>query len=845
LTEVLVTIGRETGNSIIICHPAVSRHHAQIEQRGGDYWISDLGSTNGTSVNGRSIQAGQARKLDDRDIIRIGDRHGNSIGLTFCATPIALQPTGTIHLGKLSLANLPSYRIGRDPANQVHLDHPTVSRFHSRVDQTGTGHVIHDLNSANGTFVNGKLVRNAARPLQPGDVIQIGPFKLVYDPTGLTQYAPAGNYRLDGINLRREVTIDSGLSLGDALKAKPKPIRKLILDEVSVSIYPREFVALVGGSGAGKTTLLNALCGFVPASGRVLINGDDLYANFAAYRSALGYVPQDDIVHTQLTAAGVLTYAARLRLPDATPQEIAQRVTQAMALVDMTAHADKPIHRLSGGQRKRVSIAVELLADPGLFFLDEPTSGLDPGLEKKMMYTMRQLADAGRTIVLVTHATANITQCTNVAFMADGKLVYFGPPQEALAFFRQTDFADIYTSLAQPVNQHRPPPGWHPPAPGQPQPATSAQAWAAAFRSSPQYQQYVAARLQSVSVGSSQTAAAKPARQKVSLLQQLVVLTQRYLDVIRHDALSLFMLLLVMPIIGLLLLMMAKPHDLVGKSPSVVQYEIQQQIGVQRSQQDRAKRDEQFQASYGIAGAAQKLLFMLALAACLLGTFAAAYEIVKEAPIYRRERMVNLEIMPYVTSKLTVLGGFVLIQCFLLLGIVRLRVQYPAQGVLLWAPLEMYVTLFLAAMAGISLGLFVSAFMRSSSAVIYVILMILFVQIIFAGAIFDLPAATRPISYLTTTRWTLEALGGTVDMQQLRADEATCIEFEDERMRGMLGNPETPCEKGQMKQALSYKFNVDYRHTVWHLLSRWLVLGAFSVVFVALTCIVQRRKDVL
>ena len=845
LTGTLTTIGRATNNQIVILDPAVSRQHAQIELRGTEYWITDLGSTNGTTVNGRRIQPGQARKLNDRDIIRIGDQQGNSVGLTFLMASVAMHPTGTIHLGKLSLGRLPSYGIGRDPANQVHLDHPTVSRFHARVEQVGTGHVVRDLGSANGTFVNGQLVRSTARSLQPGDVIQVGPFKLVYDSTGLAQFAPAGNYRLDAINLRREVSVGGRLSPRRLIDLGNAPTRKLILNDVSLSIYPKEFVALVGGSGAGKSTLLNALSGFVPADGRVLINGDDLYANFAAYRSVLGYVPQDDIIHGPLTARGALTYAAQLRLPDATPQEIRQRVDDVLAQVEMAEHADKPVNRLSGGQRKRVSIAVELLADPGLFFLDEPTSGLDPGLEKKMMYTLRQLADAGRTIVLVTHATANITQCTHVAFMADGRLVYFGPPNDALAFFGQKDFADIYTLLSQPFDPNKLPPGWHPTSSAG-TPPTTAEAWAAAFRASPQYRQYVAGRVQAVNAtGGTAASASKQARQRIAPWQQFFVLTRRYFELIRRDTMSLLVLLAVMPIIGLLLLMMSKPHDLVGKSPSQVRHEIQQKIEELRSHQDPARRDERFQASYSVTGTAQKLLFMLALATCLLGIFAAAYEIVKEESIYRRERMVNLEILPYLASKLTVLAGFAMIQCFLLLWIVHRKVEYPTQGVLLPGPLEMYVTLFLAALAGIGLGLLISALVRSSGTVIYMVLLVLFVQIIFAGAIFDLPAATRPISYLTITRWSLEALGNTVDLAQLKSDEVTCIEFEDERTRALLSHPEAPCEPGQMRQSFDYKFNVDYHHTVLHLLSRWAMLISFTAVFVALTWMVQRRKDVI
>jgi ABC-type cobalamin/Fe3+-siderophores transport system ATPase subunit len=599
---------------------------------------------------------------------------------------------------------------------------------------------------------------------------------------------------------------------------------------------------------------MNALSGFVPTQGQVLLNGDDLYTHFGAYRSILGYVPQDDIIHSQLTVRSALTYAARLRLPDASPDDIRQRIQEVLAQVEMAQHADKPVNRLSGGQRKRVSIAVELLAEPGLFFLDEPTSGLDPGLEKKMMHTMRQLADGGRTIALVTHATANIDLCTHVAFMADGHLVYFGPPKEALAFFGTTDYADIYTRLSQPIDPvgNPLPLQWqarHPPTPtGSPaQPPTTAEAWAQCFRASPQYQQYVAGRLQKASAGPQPVRGGtqQPSGQQVSAVQQFLVLARRYFELIRRDTMSLFVLLAVMPLIGLLLLVMATPHDLVGKSETTIEREIQEAIADKQAGQDPDRDDEQFQASYIASGTAQKLLFMLALAANLLGVFAAAYEIVKEEAIYRRERMVNLKIIPYLLSKTAVLALFALLQCLLLLLVVNLKLEYSPEGVFLPSALEMYITLFLATLASLGLGLLISASVRGTGSVIYVILLILFVQILFAGAIFDLPAAAKPISYLTTTRWTLEALGGSANLEALDELGVSCVEFEDERTRAMLEEPEAPCVEGQMKQAARYKFNVSYRHTAGHLLVRWLILAGFALAFGALTFGVQKRKDAI
>lgn len=818
LAKPQLTIGRAAGNDIVIQNPVVSRQHAQVEQRAAHYWISDLDSTNGVAVNGKRIAHRQ--ELSSGDIIRIGDPQGNSISLTLRSSEARFEGNTSTFIGKHGLGHAATVVIGRDPSSDLVLDHPTVSRRHAQVEQTAQGHDIRDLNSINGTFVNGQAVR---RPqlLQVGDVVQIGPFKLAYDRTGLSQYAPAGNYRLDAIRLSRRVPLLGPFSPQRLLGLNGRPTHRLILDDISLSVYPREFVALVGGSGAGKSTLMKALSGFAPAQGQILVNGDDLYANFAAYRSILGYVPQDDVIHDHLSVRSALTYAARLRLSDAGADETERRISGVLEQVEMTEHAGKQVSTLSGGQRKRVSIAVELLAEPGLFFLDEPTSGLDPGLEKKMMYTLRRLADAGRTIVLVTHATANITQCTHLAFLAEGRLAFYGPPQEALAFFGVEDFPDIYTRLSQPIDPARNPLPPHLQQNRQQMQAsqsgrapTAAEVWSAAFRNSPQWQRYVIGRLQTASAAPEPaTVGPQLARQRVSALRQFGILTQRYLDLIRRDTMSLLILLLVMPLIGILLLIISGRHDLVGKNQNAIQTQIQQAIDDKRAEHNPDRDDERFQASYGVADKAQQLLFVMALSANLLGLFAAAFEIVKEQSIYARERMVNLGIVPYLLSKMAVLGLFAALQCLLLLLVVRLKVKYPPKGVFLPAPIEMYVTMLLATLASTSMGLLISALVRSTNTVIYVILFVLFVQIIFAGAAFELPPLAEPVSYLTTTRWTLEALGSTANMEALSDKGVSCVEFEDEMIRRGMGEPEAPCETGQMRQPVKFPFYVVYEHT--------------------------------
>ena len=326
--------------------------------------------------------------------------------------------------------------IGRERDNALVLDHPQVSAYHARVAHEHGTYRITDLDSTNATYVNGLCITSQA--LQSGDVIRVGPYKLIYDDGLLTLYDESGSVRIDALDL-----VQIGTSAA------------VLLDDISLCIPPRSFVALVGASGAGKSTLLDALSGLRPAvRGSVLYNGQDFYQHRAAFSQQIGYVPQDEIIHRDLTVERALYYAAKLRLPsDFSPAQITQRIDEVLDDVEMRHRRSLLIKQLSGGQRKRVSIALELLANPSVFFLDEPTSGLDPGLDRKMMLLLRKLADKGHTIILVTHATSNINVCDYVCFLAQGgRVAYYGPPEDATTYFEQPGFAEIY-SVLEPTNE--------------------------------------------------------------------------------------------------------------------------------------------------------------------------------------------------------------------------------------------------------------------------------------------------------------------------------------------------------------------------------------------------------
>jgi len=825
LSKTVTSLGRRSSNQIQIMSATVSGEHARIELTRQGHTLTDLNSTNGTYLNGKRIEPGKPYPLTTNDIIRFSDSLGNSASLTYIAPSAFGEVQQAALAARTYHLQAPISFIGRNPTAAIPLDHPAVSWNHARVAHRDDAHyTIQDLSSNNGTFINGTQLRGE-RSLERGDVVQIGPFNLVYNGGGVfTPYSAERNFRLEAVNLSKTVYATRSV-LGLPLKGQPLTI----LQPLNLVINPREFVALVGGSGAGKSTLLKALSGLSRATGgTVLVNGDNLYANFNLYRNLLGYVPQDDIIHQNLDVQSALRYAARLRLPDAGPIEIGRRIDEVLAKVGMTAQAQTMVRDLSGGQRKRVSIAAELLAEPWIFFLDEPTSGLDPGLEKLMMDTLRQLADEGRTIILVTHATHNITNnCDQVAFMArGGELAYFGPPGEVSDFFKVGNFADVYTRLAQSFK-----PDHDPTVPAEIQNEYETLAkdksskseilagslWAEHYRRSALYRKYIANR-QTGEMARPISARIKAAAGGLAdQLKQFGLLAQRYLDTIRHDKLSLGVLLAVMPVIGLFLLLISNGAALVGNSAEEI------------------KAILETEGSYNVAYQAQELLFMLALSANLLGVFAASFEIIKEEAIYRRERMINLRVLPYFASKFVVLGAFMLLQCLLLLLVLAVKIKYPGEGAILWALPEYYFTLVFTALASVALGLFLSALATSRDMVIYLVLIALFLQIVFSGAIFELGPVTRPLSYLTLTRWSLEALGASTDMERLNELSQVRVEREVDLGRGT--------QKVVEDVAAPVDFFVNYTHSALGLLSPWIFLWAHTLLWGSLAVWLIRKKD--
>ncbi len=679
-----LVLGRDPASDIVIDAPVVSARHAQLKRSEAGYEIADLGSKNGLFFEGCRIAH---KPLADGDVLHIGPE----VTLTYQAAPLAEALLRT-----LDLRNRTTLILGRDPQNDAVVDHPSVSRFHARITRRDGAFVIADLNSTNGTFVNGERVVRE-RFLQPGDAIRIGPCRLVLGAESLERHDEEGNLRLDALHLSK--TVGKGLT---------------ILQDISLSILPREFVAIVGVSGAGKSTLLDALNGFRPATrGVVLVNGSDLYENFDAYRTELGYVPQDDIIHRELTVAQALDYAAQLRMAaDTTQVERRQRIQEVLEDLDLTPRRDAPINRLSGGQRKRVSIGVELLTRPSLFFLDEATSGLDPGTEAQMMRLLRKLADQGRTILLVTHATKNVMMCDLVVFLAKGgRVAYFGPPEEALTYFGVQDFDEIYPKIEGELSPDE---------------------WEFRYKRSPQYQQYIVGRLRApegpLAEGRLRLKRQSPGTgvKHVSAWRQLAILSRRSLTILTRDRASLALMLALAPLIGLLDFVTWK-HNL-------------------------------FDVRDGNAGQVLTMLFLAALIAILVGGVAAMREIVKEIEIYRRERMVGLRIAPYLLSKVWIGVLLALYQAAVFVLTKKLAIDIPGGSEVV---IGMYISLVLGTLSGMAMGLLVSAVSPNQNVAPLLIVLILVPQFMFAGGMLPVDTFGPPgkiISQIATTKWVFEAL---------------------------------------------------------------------------------------
>jgi len=779
LNKQVLTIGRDTTNDIIIADPIISAQHAQIRCEGADWFLihphpSRDKTLNGLWYQGQHIRGDQPfrKRLTNGDIFRIGDEHGTLITLTYSDGSNISSET-TLQMRPIPL-NGERLTIGRTPDNTVVLNHPQVSGHHAVLEKVEEGYRVIDTNSTNHVYVNGQPIKSQL--LHTSDELRIGPYRLIYTGIELKEYDESSHIRVDALHLNKEANNHT-----------------ILLHDISLVIPPHSFVALVGASGTGKSTLMDALNGLRPAQkGTVLYNNVDYYHTPAAFSTQLGYVPQDDIVHRDLPVERALYYAARLRLPsDFTKEQIRWRIDEVLEDVEMTERRKLLVSKLSGGQRKRVSIALELLANPGIFFLDEPTSGLDPGLDRKMMMLLRQLADRGHTIILVTHATNNMNTCDYVCFLAQGgRLAYFGPPNEAKTFFEKVDFAEIYSTLESTKEQ-----------PDIPMLAE------ARFLASPDYQRYIDIPFKNRAYVHHIIKKDIEAENILNVIKkhfnprkswsQFLWLSIRYLELLKNDVGNLLVLLLQAPVIAIMLVLMVRfeigagvfdANQLVQCRTQVLtpsgplllpQAQQMESIDCQQvlSFLHEDPRGRSFAHKYGgqqqalqaflLPGPgadAQKVLFIMAFATVLFGCINGAREIVKEGAIYKRERAVNLAILPYIFSKIVVLGMLCLLQSAVLTLVIEVG-EPLHQGIFLSPILETYITLSLTALTGLMIGLTISAIAPNNDRAVSIVPIILIPQVIFSGAIIPLKDwLTQILAVIFPTRWAMVALGSSIGL---------------------------------------------------------------------------------
>lgn len=434
-----IYFGRDSKNDIVLTSQLVSSVHGRFEYKNGVWYMEDRAayedkpSTNGLIYNNAVIVS---HIISDGDFIRIDD------GVETIAEGVLFVFSSVDSANKwqslsLSLSGRRELFIGRDKNCCIVLPHVSVSNFHAKIIfERGDWYIV-DNNSTNGVIVNNKQLSGKEK-LHEKDVITITNSKLIFTSTMISYCCYKSGISVDA----SDIIIKAG-------RGKKAFLRS---NHVSLNVKPGELIAIIGGSGAGKSTILKCMCGYLqPTCGEVFINGIDLYENFDYLKKLIGYVPQSDIVYDNLTLHDMLLYTAKLRLPkDTSVSEQEAAITRAINMVELTEKKDSFIKDLSGGQKKRASIAVELLSDPNLLFLDEPTSGLDPGTERSLMTSLREMANSGKTVILVTHSTLQLKMCDKIVFMGKGgRLCFFGSYDEALAFFGVDDIVDIYNMIAE------------------------------------------------------------------------------------------------------------------------------------------------------------------------------------------------------------------------------------------------------------------------------------------------------------------------------------------------------------------------------------------------------------
>jgi ABC-type multidrug transport system ATPase subunit len=700
-------IGRDKAADIQVVGSKVSRTHLRLEFDGVNWKATDLDSSNGSFIADKPFQQVE---IKDQISIFLGGMDGEEIRLHPLEIVSTKGDTKKVSIPKAkadqtlvasSIADLDkSYidqasrirlqqriRIGRDATNDWHIDDLVVSRFHAEIVQNDQGGFdLVDLRSANGTFVNGVMIKR--RELVIGDLVSIGNITRRFTSDGLD--SPIG---VEGVDI---VAKDVSFSVGD----------KQLLSDVNFHLGPRTLTAIVGPSGAGKSTMLNVITGrTTPSQGEIVIGGRNLHKEYGDLSQRIGLVPQADILHTRLTVKQALTYGAALRFPSETSAaEREERVVEVMEKLELTPRADLRIDKLSGGQRKRASIGLELLTKPSILVLDEPTSGLDPGLDAHVMETLRKLADDGQTVVLVTHSVDNLNFCDNVILLASGgRIAYAGPSSTVFTALGKSNWAEVFRLLSSPE---------------------------ALLLSSKKRSGVVSATTQ----------IAQEKIKKQSWIKQLVTLSARYLRVIASDKYYLGLLATIPILIG------------------AICYATAGELGLGPGLPNKS--------GIAVNPIARSTLMILILGTVFVGLSTAIQEIIKENPIRLREKSVGIRSGTYLMSKVLVLGVITILQTLIFAAIVLFNRPLPEQGTLISnAYIEILLILSLLGLASMCLGLVISALLSSTEQAMPILVGLTMGQVVLSGA---LPGKNEGImgmlAPLSPSYWSMNSLASSIDL---------------------------------------------------------------------------------
>ncbi|GAA2261244.1 FHA domain-containing protein [Streptomyces indiaensis] len=775
------TLGRDPQGDVVFDDARVSWRHATVSFNGRSWVIEDHGSTNGTFVQGQRIHQ---LELGPGSAVNLGNAtDGPRLNLSGAAASVATPqaqpqqqpyaaqganpgwgqqapaqqpphqqpqqqaPQAGWQQPQQAAAHIPQQgsggvagaspvhgdrspttfhqfslgrviRIGRALENELVVSDLQVSRHHAEFHATPDGRMeIRDLGSHNGTYVNGQpIAKGGSQLLGPADVVGVGhsTFRIVGDR--LEEFVDTGEVSFSARHLT--VTVDGG---------------KQILKDVSFGVPEKSLIAVIGPSGSGKSTLLKALTGYRPANqGEVLYDNRNLYKQFAELRQRIGLVPQDDILHKELTVKKALKYAAKLRFPaDTTAAEREARIDEVLRELKLDIHKDKKVTSLSGGQRKRVSVALELLTKPSLIFLDEPTSGLDPGMDRDVMQLLRGLADDGRTVLVVTHSVAELAICDKLLVMAPGgSVAYFGPPEEALNFFGYDTWADVFSAFENYRDYD----------------------WAGRWKGSQHYQMYAAdidaVAPQSVQVPPMQ--AMKPPKPQ-GWMSQFVTLVRRYVSVIASDKGFLALMVILPAVLGAVSLLIDADKGLLPNPAN--------------PQTGRIIPN----------GTATTVLLILAVGACFAGAANSVRELIKERVIYERERATGLSRSAYLMSKVFVLGMITVLQG-LLVGVIGFSSrEIPEEGLVFGSAtlLELSVPIMALGFTSMMFGLIISSLVKTAEKTMPLLVMFAIIQVVFTGCLFTLHGSigVNQFSFLMPSRWAVAASGATLDFNKISPPE--------------------------------------------------------------------------